>query len=578
MPRLPLSDNLNLLWSSLIVTELVKNGLDAFFLSPGNRSAPLISALVHEDRAIKKICVDERAAGYRALGHAKAAGRPGILVCTSGTAPANYYPAVIEAFRDEIPLVILSADRPPELVGSDANQTIVQQDLYGRTCRDSLFLPCPSADYPLEALLAKIDFLIARPTGPVHINCAFRDPLVPGIPDLRPIPDELLAEASRLYNQDGPYTTYPAAGTLHTGLDDIAARITGTGRGLVVIGRLDGPQDAPALEGLVATLGWPVYCDIASSLKGRIPADRQIFCLDHPEVLRLISEYDPEMILQFGSGLVSKHYYASLLPQSKAEVVQICPRSGLRDPAHRVNIRIQIPVPAFIDGLHIQRAPSLDEQARAQLFDSLAILHAALQEQIPEEILSFPRIAADFLAGVPDGEGLFLGNSLVIRAFDTVRSPFPRRLSVISNRGVSGIEGNIATSVGFAEASRRRVTAVIGDISFLHDLNSLLLLAQSTTPVILIVINNGGGRIFERLPIRNFPEIIDPYMTTPHGMTFDRLAAQFDLPYFQAGTPGELIRAYRQARQQERSAMVEVILSPKEDLRTFTNLQQVRLP
>jgi len=308
MPRFPLSDNLNMLWSSLIVAELVKNGLETFFVSPGNRNAPLISSLVHEDRAVKKICIDERAAGYRALGHAKATGRPGVLVCTSGTAPATYYPAVIEAFRDEIPLVILSADRPPELVGSDANQTISQPNLYGRYCRESLLLPCPSVDYPLEARLAKIDFLIALPLGPVHINCAFRDPLVPGIPDPRPIPEKLLATAKRLYNQDGPYTTYPAQIVLYRGLDDIAARINRTARGLIVIGRLDGPQDAPALERLVETMGWPVFCDVASSLKGRIPADRQIFSLDHPEVIRLINAYAPETILQVGSGLVSKHY------------------------------------------------------------------------------------------------------------------------------------------------------------------------------------------------------------------------------------------------------------------------------
>ncbi len=578
MPPSPLSDNLNLLWSSLIVAELVKNGLDAFFISPGNRNAPLVSALIHDERACKKICVDERAAGYRALGHAKATGRPGVLVCTSGTAPAKYYPAVIEAFRDEVPLVILSADRPPELVGSDANQTIFQPDLFGRYCRDSLFLPCPAVDYPLEALLAKIDALIARPTGPVHLNCAFRDPLVPGIPDPRPIPPELLAEAERLYNGEGPYTIYPVPEPMIRDLDDIAAEISGTSRGLVVIGRLDGPQDGEALEWLVMTLGWPVFCDIASSLKGIFPGARQIFSLDHPEAIRLIREYDPETILQFGSGLVSKHYYTSILPQSGATVIQISPRGGLRDPAHRVNARILTSARTFVDGLNLQKVSSLDRMARLRLLGPLETAYQLMEPCLSREALSFPRIALDILAEIPDGEGLFLGNSLAIRAFDAVRSPFPRRISVISNRGVSGIEGNIATSVGFAEASRQRVTAVIGDISFLHDLNSLLLLARSETPVILAVINNGGGRIFERLPIRNCPEIIEPYMTTPHGMNFDLLAAQFDLPYFKAATPSELTRAYGQARQAERSVLLEVVLSPEEDLQTFMNLQQVRLP
>jgi len=579
MPPSPLSDNLNLLWSSLIVAELVKNGLDTFFISPGNRNAPLVSALIHDARACKKICIDERAAGYRALGHAKATGRPGVLVCTSGTAPANYYPAVIEAFRDEIPLVILSADRPPELVGSDANQTIFQPDLFGRYCRDSLFLPCPAVDYPLEALLAKIDSLIARPPGPVHLNCAFRDPLVPGIPDPRPIPVELLASAERLYNREGPYTIYPVTEPMIRDLDDIAAEISGTSRGLVVIGRLDGPSDAEALEWLLMTLGWPVYCDIASSLKGIFPGAGQIFSLDHPEAIRLIREYAPETILQFGSGLVSKHYYASILPQSGATVIQISLRGGLRDPSHRVNTRILTSARTFIDGLNLQKVSSLDTVARLRLLGPLETAYQLMEQLcLSREALSFPRIALDILAEIPDGEGLFLGNSLAIRAFDAVRYPFPRRISVISNRGVSGIEGNIATSVGFAEASRQRVTAVIGDISFLHDLNSLLLLSRSTAPVILMVVNNGGGRIFERLPIRDCPEVIEPYMTTPHRMTFDRLAAQFELPYFQAATPAELIRAYGLARQTERSVLLEVILSPEADLQTFLDMQQVRLP
>lgn len=578
MPRLPLTDHLNLLWSSLIVAELIKNGIDAFFISPGNRNAPLISALAYEDRAYKKVCLDERAAGYRALGYAKATGRPGVLVCTSGTAPANYYPAVIEAFREEIPLIILSADRPPELVGSDANQTIVQQDIYGRYCRESLLLPCPDVDYPLEALLAKIDHLVARPLGPVQINCPFRDPLTPGLPGRRPIPDDVAAAAKHLFNREGPYTVYPTQKAISTCLEDLAALLKKPGRGLAIVGRIDAPQDAPALEDLLQAMDWPVFCDIASSMKGMIRADKQIFTLDHPEAVRLVNAYNPETIIQFGSGLVSKQYYASILPQSQATVIQVSPKSGLRDPAHRVNMRIQEPVHVIAGTLNVEDFLPPDRAARDLFLGQMEALHQFLHQQIPENKLSYPLIASTLLAGVPDGEGLFLGNSMVIRAFDAVRSPFPQRVNVVSNRGVSGIEGNIATSIGFAEGSGRRVTAVIGDISFLHDLNSLILLQQSETPAILIIINNGGGRIFERLPIRDFPEIINPYMTTPHSMSFNRLADQFALPYFKADKPDELIHAYEQALRENRSAMLEVTLSPEVDLHICQAMQQVRLP
>jgi len=577
MPDLPLADHLNLLWSSLIISELIKNGIDTFFISPGNRNAPLISALAYEKRAQKKICPDERAAGYRALGYAKASGRAAVLVCTSGTAPANYYPAVIEASREDIPLVILSADRPPELLGSDANQTIVQENLYGTYCRNSLFLPCPDGAYPLEALLAKIDYLVNGHSGPVHINCPFRDPLTPGASGATRPPASILKKARRLFKVPGPLTTF-ARKTSAPDLSDLLDTVHKTKRGLAIVGRLDTPEDADALENFLQRLDWPVFCDIASSLKSVLAPDRQIFSLDHPESVRLIKTYHPDTILQFGTGLVSKHYYASILPQCNARVIQITPRSGLRDPAHRVNSRIDAPVAVVAGALTNTAFPKVKPETHARLMIPMGRLALQVKRKIPPDKLSFALIAATLADAVPEGEGLFAGNSIAIRAFDAVLPSFPRKFRVISNRGVSGIEGNIATCAGFAEASGLRVTAVIGDISFLHDLNALLLLKQSTAPVIMIVVNNGGGRIFERLPISNYPEILHPLMTTPHDMHFKHLAAQFDLPYVKISQPQELLRAYKKALKSDQSALLEVTVSPEDDLKIYKAMQQVRLP
>jgi 2-succinyl-5-enolpyruvyl-6-hydroxy-3-cyclohexene-1-carboxylate synthase len=577
MSVLPLADHLNFLWSSLMVAEFIKNGIDTFFISPGNRNAPLISALAYEDRALKKACPDERAAGYRALGYAKATGRPGVLVCTSGTAPANYYPAVIEASREDIPLIILSADRPAELIGSDANQTIFQENLYGRYCRDALFLPCPGAAYPLEALLAKLDYVIQNPAGPVHINCPFRDPLIPGKTGIAPVPARLLQNAKRLFAQPDPYTTYARKNILPD-IHELLKTVRKTKRGIVIIGRLDTPEDTEAVENLLGRIDWPVFCDIASSLKGSLPADRQIFSLDHPETIRLLKDYNPDTILQFGSGLVSKHYYASMLPQSKAKVVQISPRSGLRDPAHRVNLRITAPVLTVAKELAKETLPTAAPEAFIRFMKYMETLHLRVKQTIEQDTLSFALIAATLLAHIPQDEGLFTGNSLAIRAFDATLPPVLRRIHVISNRGVSGIEGNIATCVGYAEASGNRVTAVIGDISFLHDLNALLLVGQSKTPVILIVVNNGGGRIFERLPASDYPEILHPFMTTPHQMNFRHLAEQFELPYFKINTSRELLNTYKKALRNEKSTLLEIVVSPEDDLRIFQAMQQVRLP
>jgi len=577
MPQLPLSDNINLLWSSLIIAELIKNGLDTFFISPGNRNAPLIAALAYEDRAIKKSCFDERAAAYRALGHAKATGSPGVLVCTSGTAPANYFPAVIEAFREDLPMVVLSADRPPELVESDANQTIIQEGLYGAYCRKVLHLPAPSIDYPLEALLSKIDYTVAAPVGPIHINCPFRDPLVPGFVARSPLPDDVIAAANRLFAKHEPYTVYPSQAVFSANLGDAATILLKTTRGLAVVGRLDLPDDAPAIEKVLQVLGWPVFCDIGSGMKGRINPEGQIFTFDHPEVVRLIRQYNPETILQFGSGIVSRQYEAAVLHSSKATIIQVSPRSGLRDPAHRVQIRIRATAKAFGASLDLHGHTPVDKAARTHLLKQLAALHDAVSGKISTESWSFAGIAQAILAAVPDGEGLFLGNSLAIRAFDGVLCPYPKMLNIISNRGVSGIEGNMATAVGYAEASGTRVTAVLGDISFLHDLNSLMMVRESLVPVIVVIVNNGGGRIFERLPINDFPQIMEPWMTTPHTMDFRHMAAQFDLPYMKVEKPEEFQPAYKKALAARHSAIFEIVLSPDEDLRTFQAMQNVRL-
>lgn len=577
MPSLPLSEHLNLLWSSLIIAELIKNGLDTFFISPGHRNVPLVSALAYEERAIKRVCLDERAAAYLAIGHARATRRAGVLVCTSGTAPANYYPAVIEAFREDLPLVVLSADRPPELVGSDANQTIVQEGLYGSYCREVLHLPAPTTDYPLEALLAKIDHLVSASLGPVHINCPFRDPLAPGTADRYPVPEEVLARAKRLYAQKEPFTIYPPQALPLANLGDIENILRTAQRGLAVIGRLDAQGDAPALAKLLQKLNWPAFCDIASGMKGLVDPGRQIVTFDHPDALRLVRQYDPDIILQFGSGMVSKQYEAAILPHSRATVIQISPRSGLRDPAHRVNIRIRATAAAFVTALDLQEFPVGNETARDHLLQQISALSDAVQKQIPRDLWSFSGIARVILETVPDGEGLFIGNSLAIRAFDSARCPFPRKLNIISNRGVSGIEGNMATSVGYAEASGKRVTAVLGDISFLHDLNSLILVRGSTVPVMVVIVNNGGGRIFERLPIRDFPEIMEPWMTTPHTMDFSRVAAQFDLPYTRVERPDEFKAACERARSSGHSAILEIVLSPDVDLKIFQAAQKVSL-
>ncbi len=581
-----LLSHMNTLWPVLIVSELMKSGIDTYFVSPGNRNVPIMAALGAAEKVSVKTCLDERAAAYRALGYAKAAGKPGVLVCTSGTAAANYFPALIEAFRDEVPMIAWSADRPPELVGADANQTIDQQGLFGRFVRKSFNLPCPDLDYPISGLLARICDLASVTDGPVHINLPFREPLLP-VPEKShalqnipaPVPFEVVEAAKRLMAQPNPRMHrmdatagfYCGSANRHPVMERVGEILAGSRRGLLVVGRPGSRADAAAIMAVVEKWKWPIYCDIASGLKGLTNAVFEVPFFDHPEAIRFVGDYDPDVIVQFGTALVSKAYYGPVLKGGiqAPGLIQVSARKGLRDPSHSVDIRLDMTASQAVSMLSTA-APGRPEQSRiSKLASGFEALWKQIDRNTPDDTLSHPLIAKALFDQIPGNEVLFAGNSLVVRAFDMVLPPLGKPIDVVTNRGVSGIEGNVATAVGYAEAVGRRTTAVLGDISLLHDLNSLMLAAKSEIPVIVTVINNSGGRIFDRLPVAVFPGIPGDWVTMAHACSFEKAAGQFDLPYYRADDYSELHQAYREALKYGGSALLEIRLSPEADLQVF---------
>ena len=568
--------NMNVLWASVLVEELCRNGVDRFFVSPGNRNAPLVAALVHHPHAIAHSCMDERGAAYCALGFAKATGRPGVVVCTSGTALANYGPAVIEAFRDHLPLVVLSADRPPELTGSDANQTISQEGLFGPYCLENLNLPCPDPDFPLTALAARICRLAQTKTGPVHINCRFREPLMPVPAPSGPVPTTVMAAAERYFAETDPATLYPQTEPYCPNLSGVITILNTAKSGLLVVGRLETEADRKAARSLALGTGWPVYCDFASSLKGTA-GEMEIFLPDHPKCRSLVRKYAPDVILQLGSGLISKHYYNEILKTGTENIIQVSPRREHRDPAFAVTIRITASVAEFCRHLGDGdiRFKTLNQKAAKTLVRSIQDLALDLHHITPDDVLSFPLIADIINRHVPAGDALFAGNSTAVRAFDGAFGCPGQKVRIVTNRGASGIEGNFATSIGFSAGSGRRVTAVIGDVSMLHDLNSLALPGTVPGQVIGVVVNNQGGRIFDRLPVQEFPDIATPMMTTPHGFNFSHAARMFSLPYVKAETPEAFEAAYVNALSQGGCRIIEVMLDPATDLKIFLDRQKL---
>ena len=355
------------------------------------------------------------------------------------------------------------------------------------------------------------------------------------------------------------------------GLERVKTILETCTRGLIVAGRPGCAEDPGPIAEYVNDRKWPVYCDIASGLKGRFAGENEIPLLDHPEAVRLVQAYDPEVIVQFGTGLVSKSYYgvvAEGAPQ-RPKLVQITSKTGVRDPGHQVRVRIDACPRDGVGLLNAMRHAEPDASAVSRLTGGFAALMEKLNRATPQDRLSHPLIARILYRMVPEGEALFAGNSLVVRAFDTIEPGVYRPIRVIANRGVSGIEGNIATAVGYAESSGRRVTAVLGDISFLHDLGSLALLPRPAAPLILVVVNNRGGRIFERLPVAKFSGMPVEWVTTPHQYEFRMAAGQFGIPYRPVASLEDLKAAYAELLAADCTGMIEIELCPETDLAVF---------
>ncbi|MCD6392982.1 MAG: 2-succinyl-5-enolpyruvyl-6-hydroxy-3-cyclohexene-1-carboxylic-acid synthase, partial [Planctomycetes bacterium] len=262
--------NLNSAWGRLVVEELIRCGVDYFCISPGSRSTPLVVAVAQNSRAKSIICYDERGSAFHALGYARAAGKPAAVITTSGTAAANLYPAVVEASVDKAPLLLLTADRPPELIDTGANQAMNQDALFGRFVRWQFDLPTPAEDIPPQMVLTTIDQAVYRSRynnpGPVHINCRYRQPLEPQDPAV----DEGYTAGIQHWRQnEHPFTSYAAPCVTPAGdsFKSLCAMIDKTDRGMIVAGRLDSDEQRTAVLKLAGKLNWTVYADVASGLR-----------------------------------------------------------------------------------------------------------------------------------------------------------------------------------------------------------------------------------------------------------------------------------------------------------------------
>jgi 2-succinyl-5-enolpyruvyl-6-hydroxy-3-cyclohexene-1-carboxylate synthase len=529
--------------------ELARCGLREVVVAPGSRSTPLAMAFYDLERAGRvrlHVRVDERSASFTALGLAKASRRPVAVLCTSGTAAANFHPAVIEAGESGVPLLVLTADRPPELRDTGASQTVDQVKLYGGAVRWYAEPGVPekapgmAAYWRSLACQAWAQAVGAAGTfpGPVHLNLPFRDPLLPGAPASPPPAPPEWPEPLDGRPGGEPWTRVGGAVTAAP-LDLAWAE-----RGIVVCG--DGDYDAAALVRLAERAGWPVLAEPSSGARrGPNALAGYQYLLASPEFMAVRR---PEVIVSAGRPGLSR-------PQSS--LVGLA-RSGGAPVRHVVVTqgpgRWADPQRAATDvaaGIRLT-APPGDAPGGAWLADwrraDAAAVRAADAVLEREETLTEPALARELLAALPENALLWAGNSLSVRDIDLVMTP-RADVRVLASRGASGIDGTASTAAGAALAHAAahpgaQAFALIGDLAFLHDAAGLAIGPAEPRPdLCLVVVNNDGGGIFEALEQAAFTGVFERMFGTPHGASVELLAAAFGIPYTLVEQPGELGKA-----------------------------------
>ncbi len=570
--------NRNTLWAQIFVDELARAGLQAACIAPGSRSTPLTLAFAeHSDIAVYSL-LDERGASFFALGMALAGSQPVALVCTSGTATANFHPAIIEAYHAEIPLLVLTTDRPHELRDTGANQTIDQIKMYGDHVRWFVDVAPPEANPPattlryLRTLAGRAMATAVGPAaGPIHLNFPFRKPLEP-TPVAGDNPDHPIQAASPAHHGragGNPFTRI-TRGTLTPKpqqIDMLAEAIQNAARGLIVCGsRCPGGDFPQAVTRLAEACGYPILADALSGVRFGPhwqPDDALIFSgyetFLQPEMIA--GWKSPDLILHFGATPTSKALGDYLGSLTECRRVIITDSGPWRDDTHTITDFIwadpQATGERVIAHLETEEMVPRDEQwvtglqhAEGRAWQSF---NAARSEAFFEGAL-----LADVVELMPDDSLLYVSNSLPVRHLDQFAQPRQAKIRTFANRGASGIDGVVSSALGAAAATDQPLVLVIGDLAFYHDMNGLLALKRCGVQATIVLINNNGGGIFHRLPVSKFDPPFTDLFTTPHGLDFEPVVRMFGAEYVRATDQDAFRLAFQEALAAETSHVIEV--------------------
>ncbi|VEB27337.1 2-succinyl-5-enolpyruvyl-6-hydroxy-3-cyclohexene-1-carboxylate synthase [Actinobacillus lignieresii] len=552
----------NRTWAKVIVNALLRYGVKHFCIAPGSRSTPLTLEALQLQQNQQAQChshFDERGLGFFALGIAKVTNDPVAIIVTSGTAVANLYPAVIEASLTHHKLIVLSADRPPELIGCGANQAIPQQGIFADYPITSINLPKPAEHYTASWLVATIEQACVTQSqqgGVVHINAPFAEPLyeadenaIATHPWLKPVQSWLINSQTKWINSQ----TIQSEVSMHENWD-----YWRTKRGVIVVGKLPVEQGI-GIKAWAETLGWCLLTDVQSCVDASLPyAD--IWLSNNTVHQRLLQA---DIVIQFGSQIVSKRVN-KFLEEFKGEFWQVDEYSNYLNPFAHHQTR-------FVAKAHhfLRVHPPLRQ--KPWLLEPLALSQfcAGFIEQQVGGSLNEASLAHHIEEVLATSGNLFIGNSLFVRLVDAL-CKLPEGYPVYTNRGASGIDGLIATMAGVAKGSGQPTVGVIGDISALHDLNSVSLLNKISHPCILFVINNSGGAIFDMLPVE--AQAKEQFYRLSHNYEFAPIATMFGIEYIRPFTWADLKAKLKLAYGRKGVTIVEIKVNDQDGSNLYKSL------
>lgn len=559
----PIASNINQLWASLLIEELIRHDITDFCIAPGSRSTPLTLAVANHKKAHTHIHFDERGLGFLALGLSQASQKPVVIITTSGTAVANLYPAVIEAKQSNIPLIVISADRPAALIDCGANQAIDQQNIFSNYPVFYAQIVQPSTEIKANYLLTTIDHGLNKQQNqpaPIHFNIAFAEPLYPTAENKDY--QYYLSTLKKWPSNGAPFTQF-------INLQQAAIESShdlSTKKVLIIMAKMDNKNQAKAISQFALDNKLPLLSDIQSSQSGAI---NNLYYYDllliNDDFRALLNQAD--IIIQFGEQLVSKRLTA-FMANFDGDLQLVKLGETRIDPIHQLDTRYNCEPINWIKAQKI--VPSKNNNL---WFETLYHSHKQLSEQVIRPFLNaqpYSEMTAIKQLGkqLPKDAPLFIGNSMPIRLADMIM--IENKSQIFTNRGASGIDGLLATAIGVAKNSQQITTLLIGDSSFLYDLNSLALLKQLETSFIIIVINNDGGAIFNLLPVPEQQR--KPFYQVPHGLSFKASCEQFCIDYY---NPNQLIdfeANYNQCLQGKHS-LIEVTLPNQQ---SATQLEQLK--